>query len=395
MMYSERLKRVSASPTQQITLETDNLKRQGFDVIDLGAGEPDFFTPDHIKESGIAAIQNNVTRYTTNSGVLELREAICEKYLQDYSLKSAPEEVIVTAGGKQGLFNVMMSVIDEGDEVISHTPGWPSIFEQIRLASGKPVFAETRAENGFKLDANTVIGAFTPVTKAIVVNTPCNPTGAVVDQVVMEKISRAARDIDAWVILDLCYEQLIYDGTGGDLLNIARDISPDRTVLVGSLSKSFAMTGWRCGWVIGPKGLIDACNVIQGHSTSNACSISQKAAISALSGPQTPVDEMKKEYRKRRDFLLGRLSEEPRIRCNSPEGAFYLFPDITELLSQGSIRTSQEFSERLLREFKVAVTPGEAFDSPGFIRLAYTSPAPRLSEGFDRVMDFISSVDRK
>jgi len=383
------------SPTQQITSETDNLKRQGIDVIDFGAGEPDFFTPKHIKESGIAAIQNNVTRYTPNRGVLELREAICEKYHKDYSLNSASDEVIVSAGGKQALFNVMMAVVNEGDEVISHTPGWPSIFEQIRLAGGRPIFVDTRAENGFKLDADSVVGAFTPLTRAIVINTPCNPTGAVVDPTVMEEISRVAHDADVWVILDLCYERLIYDGSGRDLLHIARDLNPDRTVLIGSLSKSFAMTGWRCGWAIGPKGLIDACNVIQGHSTSNACSISQKAAIAALSGPQEPVDEMREEYRKRRDFLLGRLSEDSRIRCNSPEGAFYLFPDITEILSHEGIRTSQNFSELLLKEFKVAVTPGEAFDSPGFLRLAYTAPIPRLSEGLDRIMNFISSVDRR
>ena len=383
------------SPTQQITSETDNLKRQGIDVIDFGAGEPDFFTPKHIKESGIAAIQNNVTRYTPNRGVLELREAICEKYHKDYSLNSASDEVIVSAGGKQALFNVMMAVVNEGDEVISHTPGWPSIFEQIRLAGGRPIFVDTRAENGFKLDADSVVGAFTPLTRAIVINTPCNPTGAVVDPTVMEEISRVAHDADVWVILDLCYERLIYDGSGRDLLHIARDLNPDRTVLIGSLSKSFAMTGWRCGWAIGPKGLIDACNVIQGHSTSNACSISQKAAIAALSGPQEPVDEMREEYRKRRDFLLGRLSEDSRIRCNSPEGAFYLFPDITEIWSHEGIRTSQNFSELLLKEFKVAVTPGEAFDSPGFLRLAYTAPIPRLSEGLDRIMNFISSVDRR
>ena len=394
-MFSERLKRVSASPTQQITSDTDNLKRKGIDVIDFGAGEPDFFTPTHIKESGIAAISNNFTRYTQNRGVLELREAICARYEQDYSVKSDPEEIIVTAGGKQALFNVMMAIVDEGDEVISHIPGWPSIFDQIRLAGGRPIFVDTRSENDFKLDAESVVEMFSPRTRAIVINTPCNPTGAVVEAQVMEKISCAARDIDAWVILDLCYERLIYDDHEENIIDVARTLNPDRTVLVGSVSKGFAMTGWRCGWAVGPKDLISACNIIQGHSTSNACSISQNAAIAALTGPQSPVDEMRSEYRKRRDFLLKGLLDESRIKCNSPDGAFYVFPDITELLSQNGIRTSHQFSESLLKQFNVAVTPGEAFDAPGFLRLAYTAPIPRLSEGLDRIMSFISMIDRK
>ncbi len=392
MAFADRLSRITPSQTQQVLLEADRMRRQGIDVVDLGPGEPDFPTPPHVKAAGAAAIANDFTRYTPSAGIVELKEAVCARYAADYGVEYRPSEAIITAGGKQALFNVALTLFGAGDEVITHAPGWPSITEQIRLADADPVLIRTHPDDGFRLHPQRVIEALTPRTRAIVVNSPCNPTGALVAEEDLAAIADAAVPRGIWIIADLCYERLIYDATAHNLPRVLAERARDRTVLVGSLSKSYAMTGWRCGWALGPAPLIAATNAVQSHSTSNVSSITQRAAVAALTGPQECVRAMLDEYRARRDRMLAWLAAEPRLRIAVPEGAFYLFPAIGDLLSPEGPRTSTEFAARLLAEAHVAVTAGEAFDAPGFLRLSYATSLPRLEAGAERLLRFAAAL---
>jgi aspartate aminotransferase len=302
---------------------------------------------------------------------------------------------VITAGGKQALFNAALALFQEGDEVITHSPYWPTIPEQVKLVGATPVIVPTRSADGFTVHADAIIAAITPRTKGIILNSPCNPTGALVEEAAVRAIATAAARQGIWVIVDLCYERLIYDAVPHNVARVLSERLRDRAVLCGSASKSYAMTGWRCGWAIGPAALIAACNALQGHSTSNVASITQKAALNALSGSQAPVTTMLDEYRKRRDNLYAWLSVDPRFECTKPAGAFYMFPRITELLSPGGIRTSAEFAQALLTEARVALTPGEAFDAPGYIRLSYATSMERLREGATRILEFARALDAK
>ena len=393
-MFAERTGRAAASPTQQVTAEADRLCRQGVDVVDLGAGEPDFPTPTHVKAAGVAAITEDFTKYTPNAGILELRAAICSRYLIDYGVGYDPAETIVAAGGKQALFNVAMALFEPGDEVVTHAPGWPTIIDQIKLADAAPIVVRTHQEDNFCLTAEAVLEALTPRTKAIVINSPGNPTGALVREEDLATIAQEANARGIWVVLDLCYEQLIYDDVPHNLPRILAERMRDRTVLVGSLSKTYAMTGWRCGWAVGPSSLIAACNVIQSHTTSNASSIAQRAGVVALTESQDCVVDMRAEYRARRDQLLAWLSAEERFRCVRPGGAFYVFPDISEVLSPERVRTTAQFATALLQHQHVALTAGEAFDAPGFLRISYTASHDRLREGIERIRAFVGALDR-
>ena len=392
MAFADRLSRITPSQTQQVLLEADRLRRQGVDVVDFGPGEPDFPTPAHVKAAGAAAIAVDFTRYTPSAGTAELKEAVCARYAADYGVEYQPAEAIVTAGGKQALFNVAMALFGPGDEVITHTPGWPSITEQIRLADADPILVRTRPEDGFRLHPEQVLAALTPRTRAIVINSPCNPTGALVTEDDLAAIADAAAPRGVWMIVDLCYERLIYEDVAHNLPRVLNDRARDRTVLVGSLSKSYAMTGWRCGWALGPASLVAAANAVQGHSTSNVSSITQQAAVAALTGPQECVGAMLDEYRARRDQVLTWLAPEPRIRVVVPGGAFYLFPDVGDLLSPDGPRTSAELAARLLAEAHVAVTAGEAFDAPGFLRLSYATSLARLEAGTARLLRFAATL---
>lgn len=392
MALADRLSRVTPSRTQQVLLEADRLRRRGVDVVDFGPGEPDFPTPPHIKAAGAGAITDDFTRYTPSAGIAELKEAVCARYAADYGVDCGPAEVIVTAGGKQALFNVAMALFGPSDEVIAHAPGWPSITEQIRLADADPILVRTRPDDGFRLHPEQVLAALTPRTRAIVINSPCNPTGALVAEDDLAAIADAAASRGVWIVVDLCYERLIYDHVPHNLPRVLFDRARDRAVLVGSLSKSYAMTGWRCGWAVGPAPLISAANAVQGHSTSNVSSITQRAAVAALTGPQECVDAMLDEYRARRDQVLAWLAPEPRIRVGVPRGAFYLFPDVGELLSPHGPRTSAELAARLLAEAHVAVTPGEAFDAPGFLRLSYATSLAHLEAGTARLLRFAATL---
>jgi len=374
----------------QVTATVDKLRRAGIEVIDLGAGEPDFPTPDAIKTAAHAAIEENFTKYTPTPGIAELKRAICDRYRIDYGVEYSESEVIVSAGGKQALFNAALALFGPGDEVITHAPDWPTLTEQIKLVEATPVLVRTHADDGFAIRAAAILAALTPRTRGVIVNSPCNPTGALISESDLAAIAAVTAPQGIWLVVDLCYEKLIYDAVPHNLPAVLATHSRDHAIICGSASKSYAMTGWRCGWAIGPAAVVAACNAIQSHSTSNVSSITQKAAVAALTGSQAPVRAMLDEYRTRRDKLSEWLAADPRLRCRKPAGAFYMFVDVGDVLSVDGLRTSTDFAQALLDEARVAVTPGEAFDAPGFIRLSYATSMEKLREGSRRLLEFVA-----
>jgi aspartate aminotransferase len=373
----------------KVTATVDRLRREGVEVIDFGAGEPDFATPAPVKAAAHDALDHDFTRYTPVAGIVELKRAICERYRHDYGVDYKENEVIVTAGGKQALYNTALTLFGPGDEVITHAPYWPTLTEQIKLADATPVLVRTHPEDGFAIHAKAIVDAVTPRTRGIIVNSPCNPTGALVSESELAAIADVASARHIWIVVDLCYEKLIYDDVPHNLPGVLAEKCRDLTVLCGSSSKAYAMTGWRCGWALGPAKVIAASVALQSHETSNVTSITQKAAVEALTGSQAPVKAMLDEYRKRRDQLHAWLSAEPRLRCRKPAGAFYMFIDISDVLAVDGFRTSIDFADALLQESRVAVTPGEAFDAPGFIRISYATSMENLKEGSRRLLAFV------
>ncbi len=391
-MLAERTKLIAVSPTLKVAAEAAKLKAQGVDIVDFGAGEPDFPTPAHVSAAAHAAIDANFTKYTTNAGTEDLRRAICARYRTDYGIEYTAAETIVSAGGKQALYNAAMCLFGPGDEVVTHMPGWPTLVEQVKLAGATPVIVRTHPEDGFRLRADTLLAAVTPRTRGIIINSPGNPTGALMEEQEMARLADGIAGKNIWVVLDLCYEKLIYDPAAHNLPRVLVERMRDRTVICGSASKAYAMTGWRCGWSVGPAPLINACNALQSHSTSNVNSITQKAVTAALNGPQECVTVMLDEYRRRRDQLCEWLSADPRLRLVKPAGAFYLFPDASDLLSPDGIRTSAELAQAMLDEARVAITPGEAFDAPGFFRLSYATSMEELRRGSERILAFLKTI---
>jgi aspartate aminotransferase len=387
---ADRTTRISGSPTMKVTATVDRLRREGIEVIDFGAGEPDFPTPEPIKAAAHKALDDDFTKYTPAAGIADLKQAICDRYKTDYGVEYKAPEVIVTAGGKQALYNAALALFGPGDEVITHAPYWPTLTEQVKLADATPVLARTHPEDGFAIHARAILDCVTPRTRGIIVNSPCNPTGALISEADLAEIGDAAARQNIWVLVDLCYEKLIYDAVPHNLPRVLVERCRDLTVICGSASKAYAMTGWRCGWALGPAPVIAACSAIQSHSTSNVSSITQKAAVAALTGSQAPVKAMLDEYRERRDSLCGWLAADSRLRCQTPAGAFYMFIDLSDLLGgiEGGFRTSLEFADALLADERVAVTPGEAFDAPGFIRVSYATSMENLREGSERLVRF-------
>ena len=373
----------------KVTTAVDAMRRAGVDVIDFGTGEPDFPTPDAIKAAAHAAIDANFTKYTPNAGIADLKRAICDRYRADYGVEYTEAEVIVSAGGKQALYNAALALFGPGDEVITHTPHWPTLTEQVKLADATPVLVKTSAQDGFAVRAGAILDAVTPATRGIIINSPCNPTGALIAEADFSAIAEAAARRRIWLILDLCYEKLIYDTAPHNLPGIIATTCRDVGVICGSASKAYAMTGWRCGWTLGPAAVVAASAAVQSHATSNVNSITQKAVVEALNGSQAPVAAMLDEYRKRRDQLFDWLTADPRVRCRKPAGAFYMFVDISEALGGEGLRTSNAFAETLLDDEHVAVTPGEAFGAPGFIRISYANSMENLREGSARLLRFV------
>jgi aspartate aminotransferase len=389
-LFSDRIGRIEISATMAVTAEAAKLRAQGAKLVDFGAGEPHFATPQHIKDAAIAAIQANFTRYTVVSGIPELRQAIVERHTADFGSSYTPDEAIFTTGGKLALFNAIQILVDHGDEVILPVPYWVSFKDIVQYAGGKVVYLETSEPDNFRISADAIEAAITPKTKAIILNSPSNPSGAVVSPADLERIVRLAHERGIWLLLDECYVYLQYTGalvSGGSFTDCK-----DHLVVLGSLSKTYAMTGWRAGYALAPKAVISAMTKLQSQSTSNTASFVQKAAIAALRGPQECVAEMRADYLTLRDEILEKLAEIPGITCTRPDGAFYVYPNVSQYLGKAGVPTAMELSKRLLHEAHVVTVPGEAFGTNEHIRLSYATSHTDVQEGLDRMKAFFGKI---
>ncbi len=385
---AERISTISVSSTMAVSAEADRLRRAGGDVVDFGAGEPDFPTPDNVKRAAYDAIENNFTKYTNTGGIDELKQAIIDRHKQDYGTAYSTKECIVTVGGKHAIFNLMQALIDPGDDVVIPVPYWVTYKDVVNYAGASCVFVDTNEAEGFQLQASMVERHLTPKTKMIIINSPSNPSGAVFARAELERIAQIARDRGIWVMTDECYHRFLYSG---DPYSMAAFPGMKETVIVaGSLSKTYAMTGWRVGFVLAPQSVIGGIMKLQSHSTSNVNSIAQKAAIEALRGPQESVGIMLAEYRKRRDYVVARLRQMPGVHANMPDGAFYAYPNISVAFT-GGITNSLQFAEKLLAEELVAVVPGEAFGTRDHVRISYATSMKELERGMDRMHKFIAA----
>jgi aspartate aminotransferase len=384
---AQRISSISVSSTMKVAADAERLRDQGVDVVDFGAGEPDFPTPDHIKRAAIRAIERNFTKYTPAGGTAELRQAVCDRHARDFGTDYQPSECLITVGGKHLVFNLMQALVDPGDEVVIPVPYWVTYRDVVHYAGGKCVFATTDEEKGFALTASMVEPHLTSRTRMVLVNSPCNPSGAVLDRGEFEKLFKLTSARGIYLMTDECYSKFLYDS---EPFSIAALPGAKESVLVaGTLSKTYAMTGWRIGYGLVPAPIVTAMTKLQSHSTSNPCSISQKAAFEALTAPQDSVAAMLAEYRRRRDFVIQRLRAIPGVKCAQPRGAFYAFPNVSAALGKNGIQTSLELSERLLAEAHVAVVPGEAFGVDRHIRISYAASMKDLERGLDRIHQFI------
>jgi aspartate aminotransferase len=389
LKLAERINRIEVSATMAVVAEADKLRQSGVDVVDMSVGEPHFSTPQHIKDAAIAAINNNFTRYTAVGGTVELKDAILQRHGKDFGSRYKREEAMASVGGKHVLFNAIQALVDHGDEVILPVPYWVSFKDIVRYAGGNCVLLESDKAAGFRVSADMVARLVTPRTKLIILNSPSNPSGAVMSPEDMTEVVRFAAERGIWVISDECYVYLNYTGREFSVgsLNEYRD----RMVVVGSLSKTYAMTGWRMGYALAPAPVIAAMQKLQSQSTSNPTSIVQKAAVAALNGPQDCVAEMRKEYIQLRDHVLAGLGQIKGIRCARPEGAFYVYPNISAFLGRKGLNSPAEFARKLLHEAHVASVPGEGFGTQEHIRLSYATSQKELDRGLERLRNFVSS----
>ena len=386
LALSERIGLITVSSTMKVASDADRLRREGVDVVDFGAGEPDFPTPDNIKKAAIDAIHGNFTRYTPAGGTQELKQAICDRHKLDYGTSYTPAESVVSVGGKHIIFNLMQVLLNEGDEVVIPVPYWVTYKDVVNYTGAKCVFVETDEDSGFALTPAMIEPYLNDRTRAVIINSPSNPSGGVLDRADFERILKMTSERGIWLITDECYHRFVY---GDEPYSIASSKGAKETVIVaGSLSKTYAMTGWRIGFGLGPAPIMAAVNKLQSHSTSNPTSIAQKAAVEALQGPQDSVDAMLAEYRRRRDFVVERLRSIPGVKLTMPKGAFYAYPNISCAFRDG-MRTAMEFSEKLLAEAHVAVVPGEAFGTSEHVRISYATSTEELARGLDRIERFI------
>jgi aspartate aminotransferase len=383
---------MEVSSTLVVLMEAERLRAEGVDVVDLGAGEPDFATPRNIKDSAEQAIEKNFTRYTPTAGIPPLRRAIVEMMKRDFGVDYEPSQVLVTMGGKQAIFNAMATLLNPGDEVLIPAPYWVTFPEITKFLRARPVFIETEA-NGFSLTADMVRDAIGDRTRLLIINSPNNPTGRIIPPAEFRKIVEAAAERDVWVISDECYLYFAYPPavsfSAGQLPAELRE----RAMICGSFSKSHAMTGWRIGFGLGPKPWIQSMLKVQSHSTSNANSITQMAAIEAALGRQESVHSMIEEYKRRRDWLVPALNQIEGIECKMPEGAFYVMPNVKRLFGK-RVKTSAEFAKALLDEARVVVTPGSAFGIEGYIRISYANSMEMISEGVRRIAEIARKLNR-
>lgn len=390
MIYlSKRVRQLTPSPTLAITAKAKALKAQGLDVIGLGAGEPDFNTPLHIIESAVEAMEKGQTKYTASGGIPELRQAIVEKLKRDNGLTYQLSQVAVTVGAKHGLYNLFQVLLDEGDEVIIPAPYWVSYLDQVKLAGGVPVVIEGEESQSFKITPEQLDQSITEHTRAVIINSPSNPTGMLYTREELEALGEVCIRRDILIISDEIYEHLIYDDRSH--VSIA-SLSPElysRTFVINGVSKTYSMTGWRIGFVAGDSRVIGALIDLSSHSTSNATSIAQYAAVAALTGSQEPVDEMKQAFRKRRDYIVDRLNAIPGFSCQKPDGAFYAFVNIRKALEDSPYQDPDQWSAALLEKEQVAVVPGSGFGSNDHIRISYATSMAQLEKALDRIEHFV------
>ncbi|MDY6839117.1 MAG: pyridoxal phosphate-dependent aminotransferase [Thermodesulfobacteriota bacterium] len=389
MLVSERIKAIKPSPTLAMNAKALSMRQAGVDVISFGVGEPDFDTPKHICEEAVRAMEEGFTRYTAVGGVPELKDAIIEKFGQDNGLHYEREEVMVSCGGKHVLYNLAQATLNPGDEVIIAAPYWVSYPPIVVLAGGRPVIVETKEAEDFKLSPHALEDAITPRTKLLILNSPSNPTGSVYTQSELEALAEVVLRHDIWVVSDDIYEKLIFDGKPFFCIAQAGEEVKSRTLVVNGLSKAYAMTGWRIGYVGGAREVIAGMTKIQSQSTSNPNSIAQRAAIAALRGPQDLIPEMMQAFHERRKYLVDRLNGLPGVQCNMPGGAFYAFPNFsayfTDNMIDGNIEGSASLCEYLLTEARVALVPGVAFGADDFIRFSFATSLEVIKEGLERV----------
>ena len=390
MKLATRISRISVSKTMAVMEAATKLREQGIDVVDFGPGEPDFPTPDNVKQAGIRAIQSDFTKYTAIGGIKELKKAIVDKHAREFGSKYDVSECVVNIGGKHAIFNIFEAVVEAGDDVIIPTPYWVTFADIARLVNSNPIFVPTKESDGFRLTAEILERALTPKTRLVVVNSPNNPSGAVLDNAEFGKIARLCRERNVLLLADECYSHFLYDGRKPFSVGSFTDLK-SHILIAGSVSKTYSMTGWRIGYVLAVPEVIGGIVKLQSHSTSNPTSVSQRAALEALTGPQESVGIMLAEYAKRRKFVLDRLRAIPGVKCAEPGGAFYAYPNISAAFGKGGIKGSVDFSARLLEKAHVAVTPGEAFGTNDHVRISYATSMEQLDKGLKRMHEFMTS----
>jgi aspartate aminotransferase len=390
LKLTDRINRIEPSATMAVVAEADKLRQQGIDVVDFGAGEPHFATPQHIKDAAIAAIQANFTKYTAVGGTTELRDAIVQRHAQDFDSSYKRDESIASVGGKHALFNAIQVLVDHGDEVILPVPYWVSFKDIVRYAGGNCVLLEADENQGFRVTAEMIERLVTPRTKLIILNSPSNPSGAVMSAEDMTDLMRLAHERGIWVISDECYVYLNYTGK---LFSVGglRDFR-EHMVIVGSLSKTYAMTGWRLGYALAPAPVVSAMQKLQSQSTSNPTSIVQKAAVAALTGSQQCVADMRAEYIRLRDHVVKGLRSIPGVRCTMPEGAFYAYPNVSAYFGRSGVKSASDLAGKLLCDAHVATVPGEGFGTRDHIRVSYATSVKELDRGLERMGKFLGEL---
>ncbi len=390
---SDRARNTAPSPTLGITARANAMKAQGIDVVGFAAGEPDFDTPDHIKAAAIEALQKGQTKYTPSSGTPALKDAICRKLQRENGLAYEPKQIIVSVGAKHSIYNLFQAVINPGDEVIIPVPYWVSYPEQVKLAGGVPVFVDAPEEDGFRVTAAAIEAAVSPRTRLLVVNSPSNPSGAVIADEELEKIAALAVRHNLLVLSDEIYEHLTYGRDHRTIASFGPEIQR-LTLVVNGFSKAYSMTGWRLGWLAGDPEIVAAMGRIQDQSTSNPTSFAQAGAVAALDGPQDCVEMMRREFEKRRNVIVQRLCAIPGVSCEHPEGAFYVLPNVSRLLG-GAVADSDVLAEVLLNEAHIAVVPGSGFGVPTNIRLSYATSMANIEKGLERLATAASKLTGK
>ena len=384
-----RVRCLEVSPTVAMSARARARKARGGRVLDFTVGEPDQPTPPHVVEACKAALDAGRTKYAPASGLPELREAIARRYREDFGVDFSAEDVVVTVGGKQALALVYSALVERGSEVVVPIPAWPTFAEAARIAGGSPVLVPLSEKTGFRITARAVAKALSPRTRAVVVNSPSNPTGAVVEPDELVALARLARRRDFWLLYDDTYARLVFEPAAAPALQRVKDAADGRLVVVGTASKSYCMTGWRIGWLIGPRVLADAAIALNSHSVQGPATFAQLAAACALTAPQDAVRALAAEYRRRRDFIHAAVVALPGVRCIRPEGGFYVFPDVSRCLSR-ELPDTLAFCSRLLEEKAVAVVPGEGFHAPGFFRLSFATAFADLQEGARQLAEFVA-----